>query len=299
MIGLGILAPAILIGLTYALLAVGYAVAYSSMKMVNFAHGEVFMSGALAGYFVLEIGGGVLDRWPIGLFVVAMLTGGVVGAAMAFSIQWVVYRPLVRRGRLALILAALGTSMFLQHSSLLILRMHASGSSERRLTSPSSEFIVSSGLSTSEGAGLILLLLSILALSWLIENTAFGIRLRAISSSVEDVKRLKLPVETTMAQAFALGGFFAGAAGVVYAKQYTLTPFMGFIPGLKAFLACIVGGRGIYGAVLGGLIIGIVEGLLSGWLGADWRDIIIGLLIIATMVMRPNGLLSVAPPRTL
>jgi branched-chain amino acid transport system permease protein len=146
---------------------------------------------------------------------------------------------------------------------------------------------------------LLLLVSAICTLAWLVNRTMFGVRLRAIAFSIEGMRRLKQPVDTTISLAFALGGFVAGAAGVVYAKQYTLTPYMGFMPGVKAFLACVVGGGSILGAVLGGLLLGVAEGLLSGWLGVEWRDIIGGALLIAILIVRPNGLFSAARPRTL
>jgi branched-chain amino acid transport system permease protein len=292
------LSPALLIGCTYALLAVGYAVAYSCMNMINFAHGEVMMIGGLIGYLILELGGAV-GQGGVLLFGVAMAGGGLAGAIMAYLIQRSLYRPLRDRGRLSLILAALGASMFLQQLAFLVMRMHGSGSSERRLVLESEPITVAFGLSVSEFSGLLLLAISIGALAWLVQHTMFGVRLRAIAFSPDAMKRLKQPVDITVSQAFAVGGFVAGAAGVVYAKQYTLTPYMGFLPGMKAFLACIVGGRTIFGAVLGGFAIGITEGLLSGWLGADWRDIVGGTLMIALLVFRPDGLFSTARPRTL
>ncbi len=290
------IAPALLIGCTYALLAVGYAVAYSSMNMINFAHGEVLMFGALIGYVVLEIGTGVGHGGWV-LFLSATVAGGCGGAVMAYLVQRTLYRPLRNRGRLPPILAALGASMFLQQLAFLILRMNGSGSSERRLAVKPNQAIA--GLSISEFSGLVLLITSMCTLAWLIQRTAFGARLRAIAFSTDAMRRLKQPVDRTISQAFALGGFVAGAAGVIYAEQYTLTPFMGFLPGMKAFLACIVGGRTIFGAVLGGFLVGVAEGLLSGSMGADKRDIIGGVAIIAILILRPHGLISTARPRTL
>lgn len=289
--------PALLIGCTYALLAVGYAVAYSSMNMINFAHGEVLMVGALAGYFVLEAGSTVTHGAL--LFALATVIGGLTGAAAAYMIQRLLYRPLRGRGRLPLILAALGASKLLQQLAFLVMRAYGSGSSERRLVLSSEQTTGTLGLSISEASGLLLLVSAICTLAWLVNRTMFGVRLRAIAFSIEGMRRLKQPVDTTISLAFALGGFVAGAAGVVYAKQYTLTPYMGFMPGVKAFLACVVGGGSILGAVLGGLLLGVAEGLLSGWLGVEWRDIIGGALLIAILIVRPNGLFSAARPRTL
>jgi len=293
------LSAAFLIGATFALLAVGYSVAYSSMNMVNFAHGEVFMSGGLAGYFVLELGRNSGGPHGVIGFVIAVATGGIVGALIAFALQRLVYRPLLHRDRLSLVLAALGASLFLQQMGLLLLRLQGSGSSERTMNLGDADRIQVLGLTTVECIGLFLLIASVCVVAWLIEMTRFGIRLRAIAFSVDALRRLKQPVDVNIGLAFALGGFVAGAAGVVYAAQYSLSPFMGFTPGIKAFLACIVGGRSIYGAVLGGFAIGVTEGLLSGWLGSAWRDVITAALIMGVLVAKPEGLYSFGKPRTL
>jgi len=298
-LAIAVLEPAVLIGATYALLAVGYAVAYSSMNIVNFAHGEVMMAGAVAGYLFLDLEFVRSSVPGVLAFVTAIAIGGLVGAGIAFLIQRVLYRPLRDRGRLALVLSALGASIFLQQVGQLILRLHGTGSSERRLEIRDDSTVGRSSAAMSEMAGLILLIASLFALVWLVQKTPFGIRLRAIAFSPEAMRRLKQPVDTTIGWAFAVGGLVAGAAGVVYAKQYTLTPYMGFLPGMKAFLACIVGGRSIQGAVLGGFAIGMTEGILSGYVGADWRDIVTGILIVAMLLYRPDGLFATPRPRTL
>ena len=291
-------APALLIGSTYALLAVGYAVAFSSINMINFAHGEVLMIGALFGYLVLEAGTSTgMGGAP--LFALAIVVGGMTGAGVAYLVQRLLYRPVRKRGRLALVLVALGTSMFLQQAAFLALRTQGSGSSERRLPLLREPTTVLFGCSLSELSGVVLLVASASILAWLMRHTLFGIRLRAIGFSPEALKRLKQPADVTISQAFAIGGFVAGAAGVVFAKQYTLTPFMGILPGMKAFLACVVGGRSIFGAVIGGFVIGAAEGLISGWLGTDWRDIASGLLIIIILVFRPDGIIAAPRPRSL
>ena len=212
------IAPAILIGCTYALLAVGYAVAYSSLNMINFAHGEVLMTGALAGYVVLEFGTS-LGMTGATLFAAALGAAALAGAITAYLIQKMLYKPLRKRGRLSLILAALGASMTLQQVAFLALRMQGSGSSERRLPLAKEPETVALGLSLSEFAGLLLLAVSAVALVWLVRRTLFGIRLRAIAYSPDGLKRLKQPVDLTISQAFALGGMIAGAAGLVYAKD--------------------------------------------------------------------------------
>ncbi len=287
------------IGSTYALLAVGYAVAYSTMNFVNFSHGEVFMLGALTGYLVLDAwtdaAGLVLA--PRAAFATALLAGAAVGAASAWIIQRFLYQPLLHRGRLSLILVALATSLFLQQSVLLFLRTHASGSSERRF--PVDDANVFLGLSLAEGGSLVLLLGCGAFVVWFVRSTDTGIQMRVISYGMETLHRMKVPLPPLLSRAFVLGGLLAGAAGVTYGAQYTLTPYVGFVPGIKAFLGCIIGGRTIPGALLGGFLLGATEGLVTGVTGTGQREIIVGCVVAAFLAVRPHGILRGGQRRTI
>jgi len=294
------LAPALYVGTVYALLAVGYSVAYSTMNLVNFAHGEVFMAGALSGYFVFEAWNNIAPNseslWAP--FLVSLFVGGIVGGLLAWLIQRVLYQPLISRGRLALILAALAASLFLQQVALLIMRTHNTGASEVRIQA---DLLQQNhmGMTPPELMGGVVLVASFFVVLWILFRTDFGLKMRVVSYSTNAMKRLRIPLKPVLSRAFLLGGFLGGIAGVVYGAQYSVTPYMGFVPGLKAFLACIVGGPHLLAAVAGGFFIGTLEGLASGYVGAGLREIIVGITLILLLILRPDGIITGRRPRTL
>lgn len=285
-----------------AMLSVGYSVAYSSMNLVNFAHGEVFMAGALSGYLVSERVGPALQGSNSGMWTTigtAIVIGGCTGIILAVLLERWVYRPFLGGPRVMLVMMALGASLTLQQVGQLVLRASGTGSSERRYSIQGLDAPVVVGLTRPDILAIGLLFLGIIIVAHLTYRTNFGVGMRAVAYSIPALRRLKVPVEGVLTRSFALGGGLAGVAGAIYGARHTVAPFMGFEPGMLAFLACVVGGRSVLGAVVGAITIGILDGVLSSHLGASFRSLMVHASLVLVLVIRPDGALSPGAARSI
>ena len=287
------------VGSVYALIALGYSMVYGILKLLNFAHGEVYMMGAFAGYFVLSAFGGAFGlSISVGLLIplmfgAAMLGSGVLGVVIArFA-----YRPLRNAPRIAPLISALGVSFFLQSTALLLF-----GAQFRSYDTY--EYVdLTRGIHVGPLNISIVQILVIgtavglmVALTLLVGRTRLGRAMRATAYDREAASMMGIDVDRVIVATFFIGSALAGAAGVmvglVFYKVYHL---MGFIAGLKGFTAAVVGGIGsIPGAMLGGLLIGLAEAFATGYLpqGSTFQDFWVFLLLIAFMLVRPTGLLG-------
>ena len=284
-------------GALYALVALGFTMVYGVLQLLNFAHGDLYMVGAYIGFFVIQWVGGpspLTIAVPLLLVIMFVLAGGLVGG-LGVAIERFAYRPLRNAPRIAPLITAIGVSFFLENSALLLF-----GAQPRIYNTP--EFIsFSSGIqigSVSIDAVQIMVLVLGLALmaglQLLVNRTKLGKQMRAVAADREAAEMLGINVNFTIAATFFIGSALAGIAGVMGGLLFNqVTATIGFIAGLKAFTAAVVGGIGsIPGAVLGGLLLGVAESFITGYISSTFTNLFVFALLIAVMLVRPSGLLG-------
>jgi branched-chain amino acid transport system permease protein len=287
------------IGSLYALLALGYTMVYGILKLLNFAHGDVYMMGAYVGYYILTaLGGSQSPAVSIGvlfalMFGAAMLFCGVLGV----GIERFAYRPLRKAPRIAPLISALGVSFFLQQTAVLIFGPIPKQYDTYSLNNGELFDSISIGNLRIQYAQLLVIVSAIVlmaALTLLVRRTTIGKAMRATSVDIEAASMMGINVDRVIAFTFLIGSALAGAAGVMTGLVYqNINPYMGFGAGLKAFTAAVVGGIGnIQGAMLGGMIIGVAEQLTIGYLSSAFQDLIVLSVLVVFMLFRPTGLLG-------
>jgi branched-chain amino acid transport system permease protein len=286
-------------GALYALVALGFTMVYGVLKLLNFAHGDLFMIGAYVGFFVIQwFGGPTKLTIPVPLLLVIMfvLAAGLVGA-LGVAMERFAYRPLRNAPRIAPLITAIGVSFFLENSALLLF------GAQPRIYNTSDFISLSSGIQigsvTIDSVQIMVLVLSVLlmvGLRLLVNRTRLGRQMRAVAADREAAEMLGINVNFTIAATFFLGSALAGVAGVMWGLLFNqVTPTIGFLAGLKAFTASVVGGIGsIPGAMLGGLLIGIAESFITGYITSTYSNLLVFGLLIAVMLIRPSGLLGQA-----
>ena len=282
-------------GALYALVALGFSMVYGVLKLLNFAHGDLYMVGAFIGYFVIQWFGGpaaLSIPVPVVLLIMFVLAALVVGF-LGVVIERFAYRPLRDAPRIAPLITAIGISFFLENAALLLF------GAQYRVYNTSEFISFSSGIqigSVSIDAVQIMVLAMGLALMvglrLLVIRTTLGKQMRAVASDREAAEMLGINVNFTIAATFFLGSALAGVAGVMAGLLFNqVTNMIGFTAGLKAFTAAVVGGIGsLPGAMLGGLLIGIAESFITGYVSSTYTNLLIFGLLIAVMLVRPTGL---------
>jgi branched-chain amino acid transport system permease protein len=289
-------------GSVYALIALGYSMVYGILKLLNFAHGDVYMIGAFIGYGVETVFGGPIGALavPVGvllplMFAAAMLGGGLTGVA----IERFAYRRLRSAPRIAPLITALGVSFFLENAALLLLGGQFQSYDTFSLAGgvlwahgihlPSGVYVALPQIIVIVGS-----LVLMLGLTLLVSRTQLGKAMRATSFDREAASMMGIDVDRVIVWTFFIGSALAGAAGVMVGLVFQqVWPYMGFQAGLKAFTAAVVGGIGnIPGAVLGGLVIGLAEAFSTGYVSSRFQDAIVFAILIAVMLVRPSGLLG-------
>jgi branched-chain amino acid transport system permease protein len=296
------------LGSLYALIALGYSMVYGILKLLNFAHGDVYMMGAFLGYGVLSALGGptslniALVPALILMFLAAMVGSGLLGVA----IERFAYRPLREAPRIAPLISALGVSFLLQNSALLLFGAEfraynpfllGSAHPEQFLPGPLIDPVfVIAGVNIQTVQILVVSLTAALmvALTVFVARTQTGKAMRATSFDREAAAMMGIDVDRVIASTFFIGSILAGAAGVMFGLLYSqIFHLMGFLAGLKGFTAAVVGGIGsIPGAMLGGLVVGLTESFASGYLGGKWSDLTVFAILIIVLLVRPSGLLG-------
>ena len=284
-------------GALYALVALGFTMVYGVLKLLNFAHGDLYMIGSYVGFFVIQWFGGpnkltiAVPLLLVIMFVLAALLVGGLGVAM----ERFAYRPLRDAPRIAPLITAIGVSFFLENSALLLF------GAQPRIYNTSEFISLSSGIQigsvTIDSVQILVLVLAALltvGLRLLVNRTTLGKQMRAVAADREAAEMLGINVNFTIAATFFIGGALAGVAGVMGGLLFNqVTPTIGFIAGLKAFTAAVVGGIGsIPGAVLGGLLLGVAESFITGYISSTYTNLLVFLLLIAVMLVRPSGLLG-------
>jgi branched-chain amino acid transport system permease protein len=293
------------LGTVYGLIALGYTMVYGILFMINFAHGEVFMIGAYLGWWAFTLllqaqVGGLHPVWVLPLLLVhAMVGAGVLGVLL----ERFAYRPLYLRGatRLGPLISAVGASIFLQNAVMLTqgarMKVYMTG-----LLFPRSWRLEVAGVSIS---ALVLVMIAVAVLMmWglhlLVQRTTLGRSIRAVAEDREMAAIMGVNVRQVIAVTFFLGSALGGAGGVLVGLYYTqIDFFMGYSAGLKAFTAAVLGGIGnIYGAMLGGVVLGLVESLAVTFMNPAYKDVVAFAILILTLVFRPSGILGESVPES-
>jgi branched-chain amino acid transport system permease protein len=293
----------LVLGSIYALIALGYTMVYGVLGIINFAHGEVLMIGAMVSLSLLRMILGLTSGLPgwLSLFIVLPITMAVC-AGLSYWIERIAYRPLRNAPRLAPLISAIGMSILLQTIAMLIWSRNPM-TYPQLLPSTPIELGSTGATITGKEIVIILVALSVMCgLLFLVEKTKLGRAMRATAEQTQIASLMGVNPNRVISITFMLGGALAGLAGVMIASNYGNVHFyMGFIPGLKAFTAAVLGGIGnLQGAMLGGLLLGLIESLGAGYIGeltggvfgSNYQDIFAFLVLILVLVLRPTGLLG-------
>jgi len=289
----------IILGSIYALIALGYSLVYGILKLLNFAHGDVYMIGSFIGFGVLTLLGGPLSpAIPVALLVLCMFVAAMLGSGvLGLAIERFAYRPLRDAPRIAPLISALGVAFFLENSVLLLF-----GADYRNYDGY--DLISYNGIHLGGEAGVFVSYLGVLVISGalllmvaliaLVRWSRFGKAMRAVSFDREAAAMMGIDPDRVIAITFLVGSALGGAAGVMFGLVYSQIYYLiGFLAGLKGFTAAVVGGIGsIPGAMLGGLLVGLVESWAKGYLNGNVADLVVFGILIGVMLLRPSGLLG-------
>ena len=272
------------LGSMYALLALGYTMVYGIIKLINFAHGEIYMIGAFSGYFAAN----TLGLSLIPTLIVAM----VISAICGIIIEKVAYKPLRNSPRIALLITAIGVSLLLQNGMKALV-----GPNPKLLPELIENKIISlGGIQINTKTILMFVVSSVLVilLQFIVYKTKSGKAMRAASFDTEATQLMGINVNNTISLTFAIGSALAGMAGVLVAITYPgINPYMGSMPGLKSFVAAVLGGIGsIPGALLGGLLMGLIETFTKAYITTRFSDAIAFSVLIIILLIKPAGLLG-------
>jgi branched-chain amino acid transport system permease protein len=281
------------LGSIYALIALGYTMIYGVLRFINFAHGDVFMIGAFVGFYaaphIMSAVGGSTWLTCVIVMILAMLICSLLGV----TIEKVAYRPLRSRPKLTVLITAIGMSLFLEFGGQLVF-----GPDPKLFPSliPSTTVISTSNLvvGTNSIVVIVTAILLMLLLRFIVFNTKMGTAMRAVSYNHRAASLMGINIDTVISFTFILGSSLAAAAAILYASVYpSINPLMGIFPGLKAFIAAVLGGIGnLTGAALGGLIIGLLETFVTGYISPTFRDAISFSVLILILIGKPSGLLG-------
>ncbi len=291
----------LVLGSMYALVALGYTMVYGIINLINFAHGEVLMIGALTSWTIIGLMRDAMPGTPGWIIlIVAALIACVVAAALNFTIEKVAYRPLRGSPKLAPLITAIGMSILLQTLAMIIWKPNYKA--YPTLLSSDVYHIGGAVISPTQIMILSVTAVSLSVLMWLVNFTKLGRAMRATAENPRVASLMGVKPDMVISATFVIGAVLAAIAGVMYASNYgTAQHTMGFLPGLKAFTAAVFGGIGnLAGAVVGGVLLGLIEAIGSGYLGAatggllgsHYTDIFAFVVLIIMLTLRPSGLLG-------
>jgi branched-chain amino acid transport system permease protein len=299
----------IVLGFMYALIALGYTMVYGVLEFINFAHSEIFVLGSFVGVEVLLLlqSAGQLDTLhPLLILLLVIVTSMIISGLAAMALERVAYRPLRGGPRLVALISAIGASFFLQDG----LRLFESlWRNTFYLNYPAMDFLdrtvpLTTNLVVPVKSLLVIVtaLLTLVGLHLFVNRTRIGTAIRAVAQDSDTASLMGVPVNRVIALTFFVGGSLGGLAGVLFGLHYSLVnPYSGFVPGMKAFTAAVLGGIGnIPGAMLGGMLLGLLEAfaasylsiLTNGAFGAEYKDVVSFLVLILILIFRPKGLLG-------
>lgn len=270
------------LGSIYALIALGYTMVYGIIKLINFAHGDVFMVGAFVGFYAIK-------GFGLGFFP-ALVLSMIVCALFGVIIERIAYKRLRNATRIAALITAIGVSLLIEYG---VIYVRGAQPEAYPNVFPSQNFEIFGVSISSQSIFILAVSLTLMViLQFIVHRTKIGKAMRAVSHDAEAARLMGINVDNTISATFAIGSALAGAAGVIFGIYYTkIEPLMGVIPGLKAFVAAVLGGIGIIpGAMVGGLVLGVVETVVSAAGYSLWRDAAAFVILILILIFKPSGL---------
>ena len=282
------------LGAIYALIALGYTMVYGVLRFINFAHGDVFMLGGFAGYYLAPVVSRVLPAKSYLGGAVVLVLAMLICAAIGMLIEFLAYRPLRNRPKLIVLITAIGVSLFIEYTCQHRAVFGAAPRSFPDLIPATSWQLGGFVVGSHQVIVLVTTLLLLIALTFIVQKTKVGTAMRAVSFNEKAASLMGINVNFIISFTFGLGSALAAAGGILYAMSYaSVDPLMGVQTGLKAFIAAVLGGIGnLPGAALGGLLIGMVETFVSGTRASTFRDAIAFAILILILLFRPAGLLG-------
>jgi len=274
------------LGFVYALIALGYTMVYGIVRLINFAHGDVFMVGAYIGYF-----GICYFHLP---FPVALAFSMLGCAILGITIERIAYKPLRTAPRIASLITAIGVSLFLEYFTSLKFVFGPNYLAYPRPFKVTTFYLGDVSVSTIQLIVFSVAIILLILLQYFVQKTKMGMAMRAVSFDKETASLMGINIDGVISLTFGIGSALAAAGGVLYGIAYPqINPFMGIMPGLKAFVAAVLGGIGnIPGAVLGAVIMGVVETMSSAFISSTLRDAIAFSILIIVLLWRPSGILG-------
>jgi|GraSoiStandDraft_45_1057281.scaffolds.fasta_scaffold33178_2 branched-chain amino acid transport system permease protein len=280
------------LGAFYALIALGYTMVYGVLRFINFAHGDVFMIGAFCGYYLSprllpHFTGWMTPLGPISVLVLTML----ICALLGIAIEKIAYRPLRSRPKLTVLITAIGVSLFLEYGGQFVFGADPKSFPEL-MPDRALEGTGALTITTTQLAAFIVTISLLVALTFIVKRTRLGMAMRALSNNATAAALMGVNIDTVVSFTFGLGSALAGAGGILFALSYpSIDPLMGLLPGIKAFVAAVLGGIGnIPGAAVGGIVLGVVETFVGGSGFSTYRDAIAFALLIIILLFRPTGI---------
>ncbi len=271
------------LGAIYALIALGYTMVYGVLRLINFAHGDIFMFGSFVAYYLIA-------KWHVPLYLVFVITMAAT-ALLGFVVEKIAYKPLRGAPRISLLITAVGVSLFLEY----FLGLNSMFTSNY-IAFPRPFDVVAYDLWLVAVTNIQLIIFSVTAASLfllylLVYRSKYGRAMRAVSHNQETASLMGINVDAVISLTFAVGAALAGLGGILYGFAYPqINVFMGIMPGIKSFIAAVLGGIGlVHGAVLGGLVIGVSEVFVSAFLSSTLRDGVIFVILLLVLLFRPNG----------
>jgi branched-chain amino acid transport system permease protein len=283
-------------GSIYALIALGYTMVYGILKLINFAHGDVFMIGSFVGYYAGRkvAAGGTGSSWVNAaiVLVLSMLICGLLG----YLNERIAYRPLRNAPRIASLITAIGISFLLEYGGQFVF-----GPDPKFFPTLIEKHVINLGGVVTTNYQLIVLGVAIAfmaLLQYIVYGTRFGRAMRAVSFNYETASLMGIPTDRVISMTFIIGSMLAAVAGILFGLSYPkIDPLMGVMPGLKAFVAAVLGGIGnVPGAVVGGILIGVIEAFVGGSQYSNYRDAIAFVILIVILLFRPSGLFGKYEP---
>ena len=287
-------------GSIYALIALGYTMVYGILKLINFAHGDVFMIGSFVGFYA----GGWASKQLHGQHgasspasaAMIMLLAMIVCGALGYINERVAYRPLRNAPRIASLITAIGVSFLLEYGGQFVF-----GPDPKFFPTLIEKHVIKIGGVVTTNYQLIVLGVAVAfmaLLQYIVYGTKFGRAMRAVSFNFETASLMSIPTDRVISTTFVIGSMLAAVAGILFGLSYPkIDPLMGILPGLKAFIAAVLGGIGnVPGAVVGGLVIGLIESFVGGSAFSNYRDAIAFVILIVILLFRPSGLFGKYQP---
>ncbi|NLO40231.1 MAG: branched-chain amino acid ABC transporter permease [Ruminiclostridium sp.] len=274
------------LGSIYALIALGYTMVYGIIKLINFAHGDVYMVGAYIGYFCMT--------WFHLGFLPSLFIAMAFCVLLGVTIEKIAYKPLRNATRIAALITAIGVSLFIEYGTMFLVK------ADVRSYPPLTGWITESftlgniRITMQQVVIVVVTVVLMILLQLIVKRTRIGKAMRAVSLDKDAAELMGINVNTTISFTFVLGSALAGAAGVLVGIYYnSINPLMGIMPGLKAFVAAVFGGIGmIPGAMIGGLFIGTMEVMVAGYGNSMLRDAVVFAVLILILIVKPSGLLG-------